>query len=157
MSLYKLFYILPVKIEILYYKFKLVVMILDEYELRKRVNELLFNQRLAVLSSNMKDQPYPSLIAFAHTNDLQNLFFTTLRNSNKYKNIKNNPKISILIDNRGNSPSDISDAIAVSVFGTASEIDINDKHYSECKAFFYNKFGFIQESIKNKFERRDKL
>jgi general stress protein 26 len=96
---------------------------MEETELRKKVNDLFSDQRLAVLSSNMNDQPYPSLVAFAHTDDLKNLFFATLRDSNKYKNIINNPKISMLIDNRGNSTSDFSDAIAVSVFGIASEID----------------------------------
>jgi general stress protein 26 len=100
---------------------------MDEYELRKRVNELFNDQRLAVLSSNMKDQSYPNLVAFVHTEDLKNLFFATLRSSIKYENIKNNPKISMLIDNRGNSPSDISEAIAVSVFGNASEIDREDE------------------------------
>ena len=103
-----------------------MVIIMEEQELRKRVNELLINQRLAVLSSNMNDQPYPSLVAFAHTEDLQTLFFATLRSSKKYENIKKNPKISMLIDNRRNSPSDIADATAVSVFGTASEIDDKD-------------------------------
>ena len=117
---------------------------MEESELKKKVSELLSNQRLAVLSSNMNDQPYPSLIAFAHTDDLQNLFFATLRNSKKYENIKNNPKVSMLIDNRGNSPSDISDAIAVSAFGKVSETDIKDKH---CIALYLDKHPYLKEFL----------
>lgn len=119
-------------------------MILDEHELKKVVIDILTGQRLAVLSSNMNDQPYPSLIAFAHSEDLRNLFFATLRNSKKYENIKNNPKVSMLIDNRGNSPSDISDAIAVSVFGKASETDIKDEH---CVALYLNKHPYLKEFL----------
>ena len=43
---------------------------LEVNELRNRINELLTDQRLAVLSSNMNDQPYTNLIAFAHSEDL---------------------------------------------------------------------------------------
>ena len=117
---------------------------MEKNELRRRLKELLTNQRLAVLSSNMNDQPYPSLIAFAHTDDLKNIFFATLRKSIKYENITNNPKISMLIDNRRNSPSDIAEALAVSVFGTASEIDCN---VDQCKDVFVKKHPYLKEFI----------
>ena len=117
---------------------------MDENELRSRINELFTGQRLAVLSSNMNDQPYPSLIAFAHTDDLKNILFATLRNSNKYENIKNNPKISMLIDNRGNSPEDISDAIAVSVFGTVSEVD---SEVDKCMGIYLDKHPYLKEFL----------
>ena len=121
-----------------------MVIIMEEQELRKRVNELLINQRLAVLSSNMNDQPYPSLVAFAHTEDLQTLFFATLRSSKKYENIKSNPKISMLIDNRGNSPKDISNAIAVSVFGTVSEINSEDE---KVRDIYLGKHPYLKDFI----------
>jgi len=113
-------------------------------ELKKRLNELLTDQRLAVLSSNMKGRPYPNLIAFAHTDDLKYLFFATLRNSIKYTNIKNDPKISMLIDNRGNLPSDISKAIAVSVFGTAAEIDCEDEN---CMDVYLKKHPYLKDFL----------
>ncbi|WP_455391604.1 pyridoxamine 5'-phosphate oxidase family protein [[Eubacterium] cellulosolvens] len=117
---------------------------MEEQELRKRVNELLIDQRLAVLSSTMNDQPYPSLVAFAHSDNLQYLFFATLRHSNKYRNIKNNPKISMLIDNRGNSPSDFAEAIAVSVFGTASEMDSS---IDQCMDIFLKKHPYLKDFL----------
>jgi general stress protein 26 len=122
----------------------LLVKIMEEFEIRNKVNELLSDQRLAVLSSNMKDQPYPSLVAFGQSDDLKNIFFATLRNSNKYENIKNNPKISMLIDNRGNSPSDISDAIAVSMFGVASKIDCQDE---QCRDIFLGKHPYLKKFL----------
>lgn len=117
---------------------------MEENELKIRLNELLGEQRLAVLSSNMNDQPYPSLIAFAHTKDLKSLFFATLRNSNKYENIRNNPKISMLIDNRGNSPTDISNAIAVSVFGTISDFNCEDEQGMD---LYLNKHPYLKNFI----------
>jgi general stress protein 26 len=103
-----------------------MVVNLEKPELRKKLQELFNTQKLAVLGSDMSNQPYPSLIAFAHTDNLQYFIFSTLKDSNKYKNIMNNPRISMLIDNRSNQPSDFSNAIAVSVFGLAEEVK-NDK------------------------------
>jgi general stress protein 26 len=117
---------------------------MKEHELKERLNELFSDQRLAVLSSNLNDQPYPSLIAFAHTDDLKYLYFATLRNSIKYSNIKDNPKISMLVDNRGNSPSDISEAIAVSVFGFAKETDCEDQ---DCHDIYLRKHPYLKEFI----------
>lgn len=117
---------------------------MEEPELKKKLIVLLNEQRLAVLSSNKDDQPYPSLIAFAHTDDLKYIFFATLRNSNKYKNIKNNPKASLLIDNRENTPLDIYNAIAVSVFGTVSEIETSDKGFNE---IFLKKYPYLKDFL----------
>ena len=117
---------------------------MEEVELKSRINKLLADQRLAVLSSNMDDQPYTNLIAFAHTDDLKNILFATLRNSNKFENIKNNPKISMLIDNRGNSPEDISDAIAVSVFGTVSEVN---SEVDKCMGIYLDKHPYLKDFL----------
>jgi nitroimidazol reductase NimA-like FMN-containing flavoprotein (pyridoxamine 5'-phosphate oxidase superfamily) len=95
---------------------------LADPDLKNKLKVLFKTQKLAVLGSDKGNQPYPSLIAFAHTDNLKNFVFSTLRNSNKYANIMINPKISMLIDNRSNQPSDFSDAIAVSVFGHAEEV-----------------------------------
>jgi general stress protein 26 len=117
---------------------------MEERELREKVNDLLTEQRLAVLSSYMKDQPYPNLIAFVHTNNLKNLYFATLKNSIKYTNIKDNPKISLLVDNRDNTPTDISEAIALSVFGTISEIDCKDE---QCKDIYLRKHPYLKDFL----------
>ena len=102
---------------------------LEEPELKKKLKELLKTQKLAVLGSDMANQPYPSLITFATTDNFKNFVFSTLRNSNKFANIRNNPRISMLIDNRRNQLSDFSDAIAVSVFGKAEEVKDNREQY----------------------------
>lgn len=52
---------------------------------------------------------------------MKSLVFVTDRNTRKYRNIKGNNHLSLLIDNRTNQPSDITQAIAITVIGTARE------------------------------------
>ena len=52
---------------------------------------------------------------------MKSLVFITDRNTRKYRNIKENNHLSLLIDNRTNQPSDITQAIAITVIGTARE------------------------------------
>jgi general stress protein 26 len=95
----------------------------DIKELQREIAELLLTQKLAVLSSQTPEgSPYSSLIAFAATDDLQKIVLATPRATRKFANIKHNPKISLLIDNRSNREQDFHDAKAVTVMGTASEI-----------------------------------
>jgi general stress protein 26 len=119
---------------------------MSDDELRRNIQDLFTEQKLAVLSSNMQDQPYPSLIAFSSTEDLKNFIFVTLRSSNKFENIMNNPQVSLLIDNRANQPSDFSNAMAVSVFGLAEEIHENMDLY---KSLYLKKHPYLEDFVKS--------
>jgi nitroimidazol reductase NimA-like FMN-containing flavoprotein (pyridoxamine 5'-phosphate oxidase superfamily) len=85
------------------------------------LKEVLITQYFAVLNSLGEGQPYSNLVSFAITDDLKSLIFITNRNTRKYGNIKENNHVSLLIDNRTNQPSDITQAIAITVIGTARE------------------------------------
>ncbi len=88
------------------------------------IKKVLSTQFFAVLSSVGKDGPYSSLIAFAATDDLLYLVFVTSQSTRKYRNIIENNRVSLLIDNRSNRPADINEAIAITVIGSAhKEID----------------------------------
>ena len=118
---------------------------MNDVELKRNLHKLFNEQKLAVLSSNMQNQPYPSLIAFTCTEDLKNFIIVTLRNSNKYRNIMNNPQVSLLVDNRENQPSDFSNAIAVSVFGKAEEIQ-NDLNLF--RNLYLKKHPYLEDFVK---------
>jgi Pyridoxamine 5'-phosphate oxidase len=60
-------------------------------------------------------------VAFAATDDLRNLLFTTSRDTSKYRNIVAESQVAILVDNRPNKSSDFSKAIAVTAVGRAKE------------------------------------
>jgi nitroimidazol reductase NimA-like FMN-containing flavoprotein (pyridoxamine 5'-phosphate oxidase superfamily) len=118
---------------------------MNEDNLIRILKDLFNNQRLAVLASNKQKKPYPNLIAFTCTDDLKNFIFVTLRNSNKFNNIMNNPNVSLLIDNRENLPSDFSNAIAVSVFGFAEEIKDNEELY---RSIYLKKHPYLKDFVK---------
>ena len=85
------------------------------------LEEVLKTQYFAVLNTLGEGLPYSNLISFAVTKDLRSLVFITNRNTRKYKNIQENGNISLLIDNRTNQHSDVSQAIAITAIGTARE------------------------------------
>jgi uncharacterized pyridoxamine 5'-phosphate oxidase family protein len=87
----------------------------------KLLRELMRTQYFAVLNTLGEGLPYSNLVSFAITDDLKSLIFITDRNTRKFRNIRGNGNISLLIDNRTNQPSDISQAIAVTVIGAAHE------------------------------------
>jgi len=85
------------------------------------LKEVVNSQYFAVLNSVGEGQPYSNLVAFAITDDLKSLVFVTDRNTRKYRNIKENAKIALLIDNRTNQTTDVTKATAITVIGTARE------------------------------------
>lgn len=85
------------------------------------LKEVIKTQYFAVLNTMGKGLPYSNLVSFAITDDLRTLVFITDRNTRKFRNIQENNNISLLIDNRTNQPSDISQAIAITVIGTTHE------------------------------------
>jgi nitroimidazol reductase NimA-like FMN-containing flavoprotein (pyridoxamine 5'-phosphate oxidase superfamily) len=59
------------------------------------------SQPLAVLATHNKGQPYGSLVAFAATHDLDYLIFSTTRSTRKFANLSADPRVAMVIDNRG--------------------------------------------------------
>jgi uncharacterized pyridoxamine 5'-phosphate oxidase family protein len=86
-------------------------------------------QRFAVLATMSNQQPYSNLVAFAVSDDLRQIVFTTNRHTQKYCNILLNNRVALLIDNRSNRQSDFARALAITVLGVASELngDNSDK------------------------------
>ncbi len=91
--------------------------------LKKSLKNLLESQRLAVLATQDRKQPYGNLVAFASTRDLKHLLFATSRATRKYSNISENPRIAMVIDNRSNKEVDFHKAVAVTAVGTVREIE----------------------------------
>ena len=96
-----------------------------------KIKLLLESQRLGVIATDKDGHPYANLVAFASTCDLKNIIFATSKNTTKFKNIKNNAKISVLIDNRQNIPSDFEKSVSLTAFGEAEEIIMNRSFYKK--------------------------
>ena len=89
--------------------------------LRRLLRELFAKQKFVALATDNRGKPYNCLVAFAATDDLGNLLFTTSRDTSKYHNIVAESRVAILVDNRSNKSSDFRKAIAVTTTGRASE------------------------------------
>jgi nitroimidazol reductase NimA-like FMN-containing flavoprotein (pyridoxamine 5'-phosphate oxidase superfamily) len=55
--------------------------------LRRKLKELFDKQRIGVLSTQKRNRPYASLVAFVVTDDLKSFVFATPRTTRKYSNI----------------------------------------------------------------------
>jgi len=96
-------------------------------EWKQKIRELFASQMLAVVATDDGKFPYTSLVAFSCTQDLKFLLFATDRFTRKYRNMERNPHVSLLIDNRGNQPSDFENAIAVTAVGKAADVGEDEK------------------------------
>jgi len=95
---------------------------MDERTLKRRLSALFRAQRLAVVATVTEGAPYTSLVAFYSTPDLRSIVFATMRSTNKYQNIKREPRVCVLVDDRGNTPEDIARAVTASAMGRAGEV-----------------------------------
>ena len=88
---------------------------------------LFSSQRLAVLATQSKEQPYGNLVAFVATNDLKHILFATTRATRKYANISENPRVAMVMDNRSNQEADFHEAAAVTATGVVKEVKGSEK------------------------------
>ena len=87
------------------------------------LRERFAKQRLAVLTTVEEGgHPYANLMAFAASDDLKTLLLVTGRATRKYANLQADPRVALMIDNRSHQPSDIHEAVAVTVLGDAEEV-----------------------------------
>lgn len=84
---------------------------------------LFESQPLAVLATHGEGQPYANLVAFSSSEDARLLLFATTRATRKYANLSADPRVSLLVDNRSNRPTDFRHAMAVTATGRAEEVN----------------------------------
>ncbi|MDX1765151.1 MAG: pyridoxamine 5'-phosphate oxidase family protein [bacterium] len=88
----------------------------------ERLSLLNQQERHAVLATDGNGRPYTSLIAFACTPDMGHILFATPRRTSKYRNIRKNSHVSLLIDSRSNTERDYLQAEAITISGTAAPV-----------------------------------
>jgi nitroimidazol reductase NimA-like FMN-containing flavoprotein (pyridoxamine 5'-phosphate oxidase superfamily) len=93
----------------------------ESSQLQGLLRELFASQKFAALATADGGKPHNCLVAFAATDDLRNLLFTTSRDTSKYRNIVAESRVAILVDSRSNQDSDLLNAIAVTATGRAKE------------------------------------
>lgn len=96
-------------------------------DMRRDLEALFSTEPLAVLSTQNEGQPYGSLVAFASSEDLKELYFATTRATRKYANLSSDPRVAMLVDSRSNEVSDFRWAMAVTATGKAEEVKGQEK------------------------------
>jgi nitroimidazol reductase NimA-like FMN-containing flavoprotein (pyridoxamine 5'-phosphate oxidase superfamily) len=87
-----------------------------------RLKRLDRTQRHAVLATTGRTGPLASLVAFVLTKDRKGIVFATPMSTAKYRNMRKDSKVSLLIDTRKNNRRDYLKAEAMTIFGRAKEI-----------------------------------
>lgn len=72
----------------------------ESSEIQATIRRVLERNRFAVLATQRNGQPHASLIAFMPLEGLRFLAFATYRDTLKYKSIRENQRVAILIEDR---------------------------------------------------------
>lgn len=76
-----------------------------EKEMIEKINTLIREKDTCVLSTvSGNSNPHCSLMAYATDDECREIYMITPRLSRKYRNLLNNPVVSLLIDSRGPEP-----------------------------------------------------
>ena len=102
-------------------------MVDDQHVLKDKLKAFFKSMKFAVLSTSADGQPYASLVAFVEDPDLAWIVFATERSTRKFKNLTENRKIALLIENSTNSETDIDNAMAVTITGNAEITEVKEK------------------------------
>ena len=94
----------------------------EECSTRERIRRLLTEQPYAVLCTQSQSQPYGSLVAFAASEDLKMLVFSTPVTTRKYRLLTECEHVSLLIDSRSASSEDMMRIEAVTATGHAQVV-----------------------------------
>jgi len=66
----------------------------------EQIKQLVKDEKFCVLASVSDSRPYCSLMAYISEEDCKKIYMTTLRDTVKYRNLIENPMVSLLIDTR---------------------------------------------------------
>jgi nitroimidazol reductase NimA-like FMN-containing flavoprotein (pyridoxamine 5'-phosphate oxidase superfamily) len=84
------------------------------------MKQLVKGKNICVLATMTGNKPYCSLMAYAANEDGTEIYMATHRSSRKFRNLSENPAVSLLIDTREDAPR--SQARALTVEGTCARI-----------------------------------
>ncbi len=89
------------------------------FSIQDRIRQLVTEQDYAVLCTQGHSQPYGSLVAFAASDDLSTLVFSTPVTTRKYRLLTECDHVAMLIDSRSVCPDEMMDIEAVTGTGHA--------------------------------------
>ena len=91
-------------------------------EIEPILRGLFASERYAVVGTQGVARVSLNLMAVAVTEDLRSLILATKRATTKYRNLRDDPRVSLLVDNRTNQSVDTKTALALTIDGMAEEV-----------------------------------
>jgi nitroimidazol reductase NimA-like FMN-containing flavoprotein (pyridoxamine 5'-phosphate oxidase superfamily) len=113
--------------------------------LLNQIKNLLQAQLFGVLATQGADYPYCSLVGYVVSEDAKNIYFPTIRETQKFRNLFASPKVSLLVNNQTNQANDLKEAHALTVLGTAMEVTPESRE--EARARFLQKHPSLKEFV----------
>jgi len=100
-------------------------------ELLEKMKSLVRDQDTCVLATVSDGRPHCSLMVYAADEACAEIYMVTPRTTSKYRNLMNNPHVSLLIDTRGEHPGRMRPEVkALTVTGEFRLIDEKEKRLS---------------------------
>ena len=94
----------------------------NQETLLAQIKTLLQAQLFGVLATQGTDYPYCSLVSYVVSEDAKSIYFPTIRETQKFRNLFASPRVSLLVNNQTNQANDLLEAHALTVLGTAAEV-----------------------------------
>ena len=95
--------------------------------IKEYIEGVIKRNRFAVLATEGDGQPHVSLIAITPFTSYRQLIFATFRNTLKYRNLSQNSKVALLIENENVNLTGLTDKVALTIIGQTKEISISDR------------------------------
>ena len=92
---------------------------MEQDSVRGQIRALLEGQPFGVLCTQGDGQPYGSVVALAHDDELRSLVFATPVETHKYRLLMACDRVALVIDDRGLYPDDARRAAAITAIGRA--------------------------------------
>lgn len=96
-----------------------------------KMKELVRKKDTCVLATVSQGFPHCSLMAYVSNDECSEIYMVTQKNSRKYRNLMENPQVSLMIDTReDNRGQKQTQSKALTVAGTFQQTDNPDKYHS---------------------------
>ena len=79
----------------------------------EKINALILRKDSCVLATTDGETPHCSLMAYVTGESGERLYLVTSRDSRKYQNIRRHPRVSLLIDTRGEQQRKLTQAVTI--------------------------------------------
>jgi len=95
-------------------------------KIKEYIVGVLKSSRFAVLATEGDGQPHASLIAITPFGSFRQLVFATYRNTLKYKNLTNNSKVAVLIENEIVNMKGVMGNVVLTIIGHTKEMSFSE-------------------------------